>query len=220
MSKIVLNAELRSDLGKGASRRLRREDKVPAIVYGANKEAVSIALVHDKLLRAQQVESFYSQVLELKIGNESVDVLVKDMQRHPFKPKINHVDFLRVSATETVTTTVPVHYINEENSVAVSEGAIIHHHANEIEITCLPKDLPSHIEVDVAKLENGASIHLSEVALPAGVTASGSHKGTDHDLVLVSAATERGSLIADDEAADAAAAAAASDDSAETPKAE
>lgn len=203
MSIIELNAELRSDLGKGASRRLRREGKVPAIVYGAGKEAVSIALDHDKVLQAQFLESFYSQVLTVKIGGEDVDVLVKDMQRHAFKPKVHHIDFLRVSATETVTTTVPVHYSNAEQSPAVAEGAIIHHHASEIEITCLPKDLPAHIEVDVAALENGDSIHLSEIAMPAGVIAAALAKGSDHDVVLASAAMERGNLVADEDESEA-----------------
>lgn len=216
MAKIVLNAELRSDLGKGASRRLRREDKVPAIVYGAGKDAISITLAHDKLLQAQEVESFYSQVLTLKIGNEDVDVLVKDMQRHAFKPKVHHVDFLRISATEVVTTTVPVHFLNHEKSIAVSEGAIIHHHTTEIEISCLPKDLPEHIEVDVAELANGGSIHLSEITMPEGVTATALSKGADHDVVLASAGMERGSLVADEDEAPAADA----DDSAEAPEAE
>ncbi|CAG8998100.1 MAG: 50S ribosomal protein L25 [Candidatus Celerinatantimonas neptuna] len=205
MSKIILNAELRSDLGKGASRRLRREDKIPAIVYGAGKDAISVALDHNKVIQAQENEAFYSQIHELKIGNESVDVLVKDMQRHAFKPKITHIDFLRVSATETVTTTVPVHYLNSETSIAVSEGAIIHHHETEIEISCLPKDLPEFIAIDVAKLENGGSIHLSEITLPEGVTSTALAKGAEHDLVLVSAGTERGSIVADEDEETAAA---------------
>ncbi|MFM2483372.1 50S ribosomal protein L25/general stress protein Ctc [Celerinatantimonas sp. YJH-8] len=200
MSKIVLNAELRSELGKGASRRLRREDKVPAILYGAGKEAVSLTLVHDKVIQAQENEAFYSQILELKVGGESVDVLVKAMQRHAFKPKVTHIDFLRVNASETLTTTVPVHYLNEETSVAISEGAIIHHHATEIEVSCLPKDIPEFIAVDVAQLANGESIHLSHITLPEGVISTALARGEEHDLVLVSAAMERGSLVADDEA--------------------
>lgn len=199
MSKIVLNAELRSDLGKGASRRLRREDKIPAIVYGAGKDAVSVTLDHNKVIQSQENEAFYSQIHELKIGNESVDVLVKDMQRHAYKPKITHIDFLRVSATEVLTTTVPVHYLNGETSVAISEGAIIHHHETEIEISCLPKDLPEFVAVDVAELANGGSIHLSEITLPEGVTSTALAKGAEHDLVLVSAGTERGSIVADEE---------------------
>lgn len=216
MSKIVLNAELRSDLGKGASRRLRREDKVPAILYGAGKDAVSLTLPHDKVLQAQESESFYSQILELKIGNESVDVLVKAMQRHAFKPKVTHLDFLRVNASETLTTTVPVHYINEETSKAVAAGAIIHHHETEIEISCLPKDIPEFIAVDVANLDNGESIHLSDITLPEGVTSVALSHGAEHDRVLVAAAMERGNLIADeDEAEEAPAADADSEDASE-----
>ena len=140
MSEAIFNleAQVRTDLGKGASRRLRREDKVPAILYGADKEPVSLTLAHNKLVQASEFEAFYSHVLTLDIAGEKVEAIVKDMQRHPYKPKILHVDFLRVDANKSVHTIVPVHYINEETAPAIkTQGGHAEHHIAEIEVACL-----------------------------------------------------------------------------------
>jgi large subunit ribosomal protein L25 len=197
MDLFTLDAEVRTDLGKGASRRLRHAEKVPAIVYGAGQEPVSITLSHNKLWRAQQEEAFYSHVLTLNVGAEKVDVVIKDMQRHPFKELVMHVDFLRVDANKELHTSVPIHFINEEEVTKV--GNIVVHNLNEIEVACLPKNLPEFIEVDVANLEVGHPLHLSDIALPEGVRSVELAKGEDHDSAVVSASTPKAAKSEDAE---------------------
>ena len=167
-----LDASVRTDLGKGASRRLRREDKLPGIIYGGEEAPVSITLDHNKVNNSADFEAFYSHVLEINLDGKVVEVLVKDMQRHPFKPKITHIDFQRVIAGQDVHTNVPLHFVNEEKSAAVKAGGIAEHHVTEIEVTCLPKNLPEFIEVDMAGVEMGQTLHLSDLTLPAGVSGS------------------------------------------------
>lgn len=178
------NAEVRTDLGKGASRRLRHAGKVPAILYGGDEAPVSLTLDHDKVNNAADHEIFYSSIHTLNVGGKKVQAILKDMQRHPFKPKLVHLDYQRVSAKEEFTTRVPVHFMNEE-TIQKMKGVVIRHEV-DIEVSCLPKDLPDAIEIDLAELEIGANIHLSEVALPEGVTAVELGRGEDHDLVIVS----------------------------------
>ncbi|MDN3651573.1 50S ribosomal protein L25/general stress protein Ctc [Thalassotalea ponticola] len=185
MDIFALEAEVRTDLGKGASRRLRHANKVPAIIYGAGQEPLSITLAHNKVFRAQEEEAFYSQVLTLTVDGKPVDVVLKDMQRHPYKELIMHLDFLRVDAKKAIHQHVPIHFINEE-SVAKT-GAILAHAMTDIEVECLPADLPEFIEVDVAGLEVGNTIHLSDIALPKGVTSVELAKGEDHDQAVVTA---------------------------------
>jgi large subunit ribosomal protein L25 len=196
-----LEAEVRTDLGKGASRRLRREGKVPAIVYGADKEPVSVTLAHNKLVQAQEFEAFYSHVLTLDIAGEKVDAIVKDMQRHPYKPKILHVDFLRVDASKAIHTTVPVHFINEETAPAIkTEGGHAEHHINEIDVACLPGNLPEFIEVDLTNVALGQTLHLSDVTFPEGVSSVELAKGESHDLAVVTIKAAKGKAA--DEAAE------------------
>ena len=192
----TLEAEVRTDLGKGASRRLRHANKVPAILYGEGKEPVSLTLAHNKVWRAQQEEAFYSHVLTLNVDGKPVECLIKDMQRHPYKNLVMHLDFLRVDATHAVHTNVPVHFINEE--AVAKKGATVAHHVSEIAISCLPGKLPEFIEVDVANLEVGQTLHLSDVKLPEGVTSDELAKGAEHDLAVVTANAPKGK--ADDEA--------------------
>ena len=192
----TLEAEVRTDLGKGASRRLRHANKVPAILYGEGKEPVSLTLAHNKVWRAQQEEAFYSHVLTLNVDGKPVECLIKDMQRHPYKNLVMHLDFLRVDATHAVHTNVPVHFINEE--AVAKKGATVAHHVSEIAISCLPGKLPEFIEVDVANLEVGQTLHLSDVKLPEGVTSDDLAKGAEHDLAVVTANAPKGK--ADDEA--------------------
>ena len=181
-----LDASVRTDLGKGASRRLRREDKLPGIIYGGEEAPVSITLDHNKVNNSADFEAFYSHVLELNLDGKVVEVLVKDMQRHPYKPKIMHIDFQRVIAGEDVHTNVPLHFVNEEESAAVKAGGIAEHHVTEIEVTCLPKNLPEFIEVDMAAVEMGQTLHLSDLTLPAGVTSVELAKNDEaHDLAVV-----------------------------------
>ncbi|SVB97990.1 uncharacterized protein METZ01_LOCUS250844 [marine metagenome] len=181
-----LDASVRTDLGKGASRRLRREDKLPGIIYGGEEAPVSITLDHNKVNNSADFEAFYSHVLEINLDGKVVEVLVKDMQRHPFKPKITHIDFQRVNAGQDVHTNVPLHFVNEEKSAAVKAGGIAEHHVTEIEVTCLPKNLPEFIEVDMAGVEMGQTLHLSDLTLPAGVSSVELAKNDEaHDLAVV-----------------------------------
>ncbi|AXT37319.1 50S ribosomal protein L25/general stress protein Ctc [Alteromonas sp. BL110] len=181
-----LDASVRTDLGKGASRRLRREEKLPGIIYGGEEAPVSITLDHNKVNNSADFEAFYSHVLELNLDGKVVEVLVKDMQRHPYKPKIMHIDFQRVIAGQDVHTNVPIHFVNEEASAAVKAGGIAEHHVTEIEVTCQPKDLPEFIEVDMAAVEMGQTLHLSDLTLPAGVASVELAKNDEaHDLAVV-----------------------------------
>ena len=189
----TLDAEVRTDLGKGASRRLRHADKVPAILYGADKEPVSLTLDHNKVIQAQEFEAFYSHVLTLNIGSEKVEALLKDVQRHPFKPKILHLDFQRVDANKKVHTNVPLHFINEDSAPAIkTQGGHAEHHVNDVEITCLPANLPEFIEVDLNDVELGQTLHLSDIKLPEGVALVELAKGADHDQAVVTVKTAKG----------------------------
>lgn len=185
----TFDAQVRTDMGKGASRRLRHEGKVPAVLYGAGKDAVALTLEHDKVNNAADHEGFYSHILTLTIDGKKVEAIVKDMQRHPYKPKLIHLDFQRVDAKQELHTSVPLHFLNEEG--AQKAGGVVVHHLNEVEITVLPKNLPEFIEVDVAGLGVGDNIHLSDLKLPAGVTLVELTKGEDHDQVVVTISAKK-----------------------------
>ncbi len=188
-----LDATVRTDMGKGASRRLRHAGKVPAILYGGSEAPLSITLEHNKVNQAQEFEAFYSHVLTLNVDGKKVEALVKDMQRHPYKPKVTHIDFQRVIAGEKLHTNVPIHFINEEkaNSIKI-EGGHAEHHVNEIEITCLPKDLPEFITVDIENVALGETLHLSDVTLPEGCESVELAKGEEHDLAVVTVKAAKG----------------------------
>ena len=185
-----INAQSRNDTGKGASRRLRREGLVPGIVYGANQDPAMISLVHTDLLQHLEHEAFFSHILDLKLDGKSEQVIMKGMQRHPAKPFINHVDFLRVSAREKLKTSVPLHFINEETAVGVKLGGVVSHHIAHLEVTCLPKDLPEFIDVDIAELDIGDIILLSGLTLPEGVEIQALIAGAD-DVPVVSVQHEQ-----------------------------
>lgn len=166
-----LKAELRTDVGKGASRRLRKlSDLVPAVIYGAGKDAVAVSFSHKDLHRALENEAFYSHIVTIKTGRKKDQVVLKDLQRHPAKNRILHADFLRVRMDQKLTINVPIHFINADKCVGVKQGGgEISHVISEIEVSCLPGDLPEFIEVDMANIELGESIHLSDVTPPGGV---------------------------------------------------
>ena len=152
---------MRKDLGKGASRRLRHADKVPAILYGAGQEPVSLTLAHNKVFQAQEFEAFYSHVLTLNVDGKAVEAVIKDIQRHPYKPKILHLDFLRVDAKQSLTKKVPVHFINEDSADSIKlEGGVVETHLADVEISCLPADLPEFINVDLNTVALGQTLHL------------------------------------------------------------
>ncbi|MBQ4834521.1 50S ribosomal protein L25/general stress protein Ctc [Pseudoalteromonas sp. MMG010] len=198
----TFDAELRVETGTGASRRLRREDKVPAILYGANKDAVSLSFAHKDMIKAQESEGFYTHILTLNVGGEKVEAILKDIQRHPFKPKLTHLDFQRVDASQELHTKVPLHFIGEE--AVTKAGATVVHQLTEVEITCLPKSLPEFIEVNVAELVVGDSVHISDLNFPAGVSSVDLAKGEDHDQSIVTIKANKSAPAEDDAAEDAA----------------
>ena len=167
MNEFTLNAQARTDLGKGASRRLRHAANIPAVVYGGNKPAESVTILAKEIAKLFENEAAYSHVIELNVDGAKQNVIVKAMQRHPSKQFIMHADFVRVVAGQKLTAIVPVHFVGEE--APVKKGGEISHVLNEIEVTCLPKDLPEFIEVDLSALEIGAIIHLSDLKAPKGV---------------------------------------------------
>src|SRR5678815_2750652 len=181
-----ISAAGRKDEGKGASRRLRHAAQIPAIVYGGHADPVSIQLEHEKTWQASQNEWFYSSILSLDLDGKVEKVLLRDMQRHPYKQQIMHLDFQRVSENEAIRVAVPLHFLNVEKSAAgKAAGVAVTHELNEIQISCLPKDLPEFIEIDLAELKAGDTIHLSEVKLPAGVEVPELKLGADHDVAVV-----------------------------------
>ncbi len=169
METFEIIAEPREDMGKGASRRLRREGKVPGVVYGANKGAASIMVNQNEISHHLENEAFYSHILTLQVGKAKEKVVLKDLQRHPYKPVILHLDLLRVDENEKLTMRVPLHFINEDKCIGVKEGGgVVSHVMTDLEISCLPKDLPEYIEVDLADVNVGEGIHLSDLKLPEG----------------------------------------------------
>lgn len=205
MSEVfTLEATIREDMGKGASRRLRHNNGVPAIIYGGKDEPQAITCAHNKVVKALESESFHSAVLNLTIGNKKETVILKSLQRHPFRPIIMHMDFLRVSASETITKTVPLNYLNEEEATGVKLGGILSHVMTEVEISCKVKDLPAHIDVDVAKLDMDQTLHLSDLKLPKGVNLTTDLSDKDRDLPVAAIhASKRKEEAEGTEAADA-----------------
>ncbi|MCG6656520.1 50S ribosomal protein L25/general stress protein Ctc [Halomonas campisalis] len=188
MSDFTLNASVRNDLGKGASRRLRRANlQVPAIVYGGEQAPQPVSVEKSAFYKAIESESFFSSVINLVIDGKSEQVVVRDLQRHPYKPLVTHADFLRVDATHEITINVPLHVVGEEKSKGIKdEGGELHVLSNEIQISCLPKDLPDFLEVDIADVELGTTLHLSDLKVPAGVTLVDLTHGEDHDNAILS----------------------------------
>ncbi|HBD13488.1 MAG TPA: 50S ribosomal protein L25 [Porticoccaceae bacterium] len=202
MVDYVLNAKARNEVGKGASRRLRRlAQEIPGIVYGGQQAPEIIALAENELHHALENEAFYSHIITLNTDGKSQDVILKDVQRHPAKPVILHVDFMRVSKTQKLTTRVPLHFINEESCVGVKlEGGIIAHSMTDLEIECLPGDLPEYIEVDMEQLSVGDNLHISDLSLPQGVESVALQHGEDHDLPVAAVNKKKGEEV-DEEAA-------------------
>jgi len=206
MSKqFKIPAELRTDVGKGASRRLRRAGRVPAVVYGAGPDPATITLDHDSVLHMAETEAFHSSILELRVGDDKRQkVVLRDIQRHPFKPLLTHLDFLRVSDDQLVRIFVPIHFVNEESSPAGKKpGVVISHQTIEVEIDALPKDLPEYLEVDLAELEPGDSVQLSEIKLPEGVTIPALEVSEEADHSIVTALFIRASQGTGEAAAEA-----------------
>ena len=222
MAKFELNAEVRDVKGKGASRRLRRDGKVPAVMYGAGKDAVSLTLDHNNLYHQVKNEAFYSSILTVKIGKDIEQAVLRDIQMHPYKPRVAHLDLQRVSATEKLHMKVPLHFINQESAPCVKQqGGIVSHLMAEVEVSCLPKDLPEYLTVDMGNIALNQSVHLSDLKLPQDVEIIQLARGGD-DLAVATITTIREEVEAAPVAAEAAPAegAAAAAPAAEAGKAE
>lgn len=182
-----IDAQTRSNVGKGASRRLRRNlNLVPAIVYGLGKPVATVTISHNALLKATQHEVFFSSILTVKVDGKAEKVVLKDMQRHPVRELILHVDFLRINESEEMTMYIPIHFLNEEKSPGIKSIGIPSYTMNEIEIKCLPGNLPEAINVDVSELEVGAALHISNIKLPAGVKLVHAIDDDAHDHLIFS----------------------------------
>lgn len=183
-----IKATTRNDEGKGASRRLRHAGFVPAVVYGAGQAPQSIQIEHNTILLSAKHEWFFSSVLDLNVDGKVEKVLVRDWQKHPYKLQMLHMDFQRVDANKAIHLNVPVHFLNQEKSAAAkTSGVVISHNLTEVEVSCLPKDLPEFIELDLSDLKPGDIIHLSQLKLPKGVEIVALHLGADHDTAVVTA---------------------------------
>ncbi len=186
MSEHTIKATSRNVEGKGASRRLRRAAQLPAIVYGGSAAPQAIQIEHEQIWLASHHEWFYSSILNLDVDGKVEQVLLRDMQRHPYKQLIMHLDFQRVDANQTLRTKVQLRFLGQEKSVAgKTSGVVVMHELTEVEVSCLPKDLPEAIDVDLSALEIGQVVHLSDLKLPAGVEIPALKLGKEHDVAVV-----------------------------------
>ena len=187
-----ITAERRADQGKGASRRLRRAGKVPAVVYGAGQAAENIQFDHLKLSLAARNDWFSSAILDLLVDGNRQKVLLRDAQKHPVKQQLLHLDFLRVDESKPIRVYVSIRFINQEKSPAAkTSGVVISHNQTEVEVSCLPKDLPEHIDLDLSELALGDVMHMSDLKLPAGVEIPELKLGKEYDHTVVSAQAVR-----------------------------
>jgi len=180
----VFHAEIRESLGRGHSRRLRTEGKIPAVLYGGSEGPVGLVLDHNKVIKALEDEATYSHILTIQIGDKAETAILKDMQRHPSRPLILHMDFQRVSESQKIRVHVPIHFLNQETSVGAKKGGVITHSMVDVEVTCLPARLPEFIAIDMAKVDLGQSIHLTDIKLPPGVEIVELLHGPGHDQVV------------------------------------
>ena len=202
--EFVIEAFPRDDQGRGASRRLRREErKIPAIIYGGGKDATAVSIWHNELKKALENEAFFSHVLTVELNGKKESVILKDLQRHPYKPLLTHADFLRVDKDHEIHVNVPLHFINEESAPAIKlPGGVANHQITEVEVICLPQNLPEFIEVDMATVAMDQVIHLSDLKLPKDVKIAALLQGEDHDLPVVAIHKPRGAKVDDAEDGD------------------
>ncbi len=182
----VIHAEIREDVGKGASRRLRHQGKIPAVIYGGKKAPATLTIEHGPLMHAAALESFFSSILEIQVADgRTQKVIVRDVHHHPYKAQIMHLDFMRVSAEEVLKISVPIHYTGEDESEAgKASGVIIQHMVTDVEIAALPGDLPEYLEVDLSKLEDGDVVMMTDIILPEGVEIT-ALSGDDEDAIMI-----------------------------------
>lgn len=190
--ELKLDATVRTDQGKGASRRLRRAKKLPAILYGAKKDAVALTLDEEQVMRLMRNEAFFSQIIDISLDGATEHAILKDLQRHPVKPLVVlHMDLQRVTAGQKLRQRVPLHFINEDKAVGIKQGGTMHHDLIDVEIECLPRHLPEYIEVDIATLGLDEVYHLSDLKLPEGVALTALGDDPDYDTSVVSIYTPR-----------------------------
>lgn len=184
---LQINATARSELGKAAMRRLRLANLVPGVIYGGGKDPVLFQMPHNELDHSLRNEAFAASVLTVDVDGATEQAVLKDVQRHPYKKQVLHLDLLRVSGSTKLTMTVPLHFINENTAPGVKmAGGQVSHAMTEVEIACLPADLPEFITVDLGHLEDGQALHLSDLQLPDGVEIPSLAHGPDHDLSVAS----------------------------------
>ncbi|HHT0594664.1 TPA: 50S ribosomal protein L25/general stress protein Ctc [Legionella anisa] len=206
MSNVLLEAQTRTDMGKGASRRLRRlENKVPAVIYGGDKKPMSIHFQHNKVIKALETESIYSSVFDITIDGKVEHVILKALQRHPYKPVVMHIDLQRVSKTDVLVKLVPIHFINEDKAPGIKAGGIINHTMTQVEVRCQAKDLPEFITVDMADVKMDDIVHLSHLKLPKGVKLTVDVTDGSHDAPVVSIHMPRVIATEEEETTEAAA---------------
>jgi len=206
MSIFELDAESRSDKGKGASRRLRREGMVPAVIYGGSEEPQSIKLVHSEILKRLDHEAFYSHILTVNVDGKPGKTILRDMQRHPARPVIMHMDFMRIDESKPIRVHVPLHFVGADVAPGAKAGGLVSHDVVEVALEVLPAHLPEYIEVDVSAMELGDILHLTDLKLPESGSLVELARGDGHDLPVVSVHVRRGGADADDEEGEEAAA--------------
>lgn len=191
-----LVAELRDDQGKGASRRLRRQGKIPAILYGGGRAPRALLLDHNKVLQQLDHEAFYSSILTIKVGDKTQAAILKDVQRHPAKRHVLHMDMQRIVEDEKIRMNVPIHFVGEQSAPGVKlAGGSVSRMITDVEISCLPRDLPEYLEVDISKLELDDMLYLSDIKLPDGVDIIELQHGEEHDQAIVSVHVMRTSEV-------------------------
>ena len=198
---LSFNVEKRTGLGKGHARRLRRQnDKVPGVVYGGDKPTVYFSIDYRHVAKAIQAEAFYSQVLELVIGKKKERVVLRELQRNPASDKVLHIDFLRIREDRAINISVPIHFLNEDQCHGVRlQSGVVSKNLTEVEVSCLPKDLPEYIPIDLEHVELGTTIHLSDLELPEGVSIVSLIHRDEHDILVVSVHLPRGGMAVSDE---------------------
>ncbi len=199
VENFVVDAKPRADEGKGASRRLRRTGQFPAVVYGSNKDAQSISLSQNTMLQHVEHEAFFSHILDVNVAGKVEKAILKDMQWHPYKPIIMHMDFLRVDASSVIKVHVPVHCIGGDVAPGVKAGGIVTHQMTTVEVSCPAGKLPEYLEADVSKLEVGETVHLSDIKLPEGVEILELSHGEGHDQSVASVVLTRGGAATEEE---------------------